>query len=41
MNEIKNTKNSNLSTVAERLGKFTKEELARKHEIIERRLFEF
>ncbi|MEN8211781.1 MAG: 5-formyltetrahydrofolate cyclo-ligase [Thermodesulfobacteriota bacterium] len=41
MNEIKNTKNSNLSTVAERLGKFTREELAQKHEIIERRLFEF
>jgi 5-formyltetrahydrofolate cyclo-ligase len=41
MNEIKNTKNSNLSTVAERLDKFTKEELAQKHEIIESRLFEF
>lgn len=41
MNELKNTKNSNLSVVAERLGKFTKEELAQKHEIIERRLFEF
>lgn len=41
MNEIKNTKNSNLSIVAERLDKFTKEELAQKYEIIERRLFEF
>jgi len=41
MNELKNTKNSNLSIVAERLGKFTKEELAQKYEIIERRLFEF
>ncbi len=41
MNEIKNTKNSNLSIVAERLDKFTREELAQKYEIIERRLFEF
>ena len=41
MNEIKNTKNSNLSIVAERLDKFTKEELAQKYEIIESRLFEF
>ena len=41
MNEIKNTKNSNLSIVAERLDKFTKEELSQKYEIIERRLFEF
>lgn len=41
MNEIKNTKNSNLSIVAERLDKFSKEELAQKYEIIERRLFEF
>ena len=41
MNEIKNTKNSNLSIVAERLDKFTKEELVQKYEIIERRLFEF
>ena len=41
MNEIKNTKNSNLSIVAERLEKFTKEELAQKYETIERRLFEF
>jgi len=41
MNEIKNAKNSNLSIVAERLDKFTKEELAQKYEIIERRLFEF
>jgi 5-formyltetrahydrofolate cyclo-ligase len=41
MNEIKNTKNSNLSAVAERLDKFTKEELTQKHEIIERRLFKF
>lgn len=41
MNELKNTKNSNLSIVAERLEKFTKEELAQKHETIEQRLFEF
>ena len=41
MNEIKNTKNSNLSIVAERLDKFTQEELVQKYEIIERRLFEF
>ena len=41
MNELKNTKNSNLSIVAERLEKFTKEELAQKYETIERRLFEF
>ena len=41
MNELKNTKNSNLSIVAERLEKFTKEELVQKYEIIERRLFEF
>jgi 5-formyltetrahydrofolate cyclo-ligase len=41
MNEIKNLKNSNLSIVAERLDKFTKEDLVKKYEIIEYKLFEF
>ncbi len=41
MNEIKSLKNSNLSLVAERLDKFTMEELAQKYETIEHKLFEF
>ncbi len=41
MNEIKHLKNSNLSIVAERLDKFTSEELAQKYETIEHKLFEF
>ncbi len=41
MNEINNTKKSNLSVVSERLNGFTDEALAEKHEIIEHKLFEF
>jgi 5-formyltetrahydrofolate cyclo-ligase len=41
MSEIKSIKNSNLSVVAERLEKFTKEELAQKYKTIEHKLFEF
>ena len=41
MNEIKHLKNSSLSIVAERLDKFTSEELAQKYETIEHKLFEF
>jgi 5-formyltetrahydrofolate cyclo-ligase len=41
MNEIKSAKSNNLSTVAERLDKFTSEELSQKYETIERKLFEF
>jgi len=41
MNEIKSLKSSSLSVVAERLDKFTIEELAQKYETIEHKLFEF
>jgi 5-formyltetrahydrofolate cyclo-ligase len=41
MNEIKSIKNNNLSMVAERLDKFTSEELAQKYQTIENKLFEF
>ncbi|MCP4669713.1 MAG: 5-formyltetrahydrofolate cyclo-ligase [Desulfobacula sp.] len=41
MNEIKSSKNSSLSIVAERLEKFTSEDLAQKYDTIEHKLFEF
>ncbi|MBA3009634.1 MAG: 5-formyltetrahydrofolate cyclo-ligase [Proteobacteria bacterium] len=41
MEEMKNTKNSVLAQVAERLGALTKEELAEKYNCIENKLFEF
>jgi 5-formyltetrahydrofolate cyclo-ligase len=41
MDEIKNGKNTNLTLVAERLAKLTKEDLSEKLKEIEHRLFEF
>lgn len=41
MDEIKNGKTNNLTLVAERLKKFTKEELSDKYKRIEHKLFEF
>ena len=41
MNEIKSRKSNNLSIVSQRLDQFTKEELAKKYETIERNLFGF
>ena len=41
MDEIKNGKSNNLTVVAERLAKLTKEELSAKYRKIEHKLFEF